>query len=85
MAIKLDVYLKRTQQTLESWLRDNNITHPSEFQPRCAYLGLAASNVDVALAEQILKKPVIVKLDVEQAPLVEKSKAKRRQKDGDAG
>jgi hypothetical protein len=55
MAIKLEVYLKRTEQTMKDWMRANDITNANELLPRCAYLGLAASMSDVALAAQILK------------------------------
>ena len=60
MGIKLDVYLKRTQQDFGKWLIENNVTDASELIARCSYLGLSASNSDVVMAKQLLKnrKPV---------------------------
>lgn len=54
MAIKLNIYLKRTNQTLESWLKDNDIVKVEDFLPRCAFLGLSADNSDVSNTVEIL-------------------------------
>ncbi len=55
MAIKLDVYLTRTQQTLKKWLQDNDVLTASDLASKCSYLGLACTSVDIALADKILK------------------------------
>lgn len=55
MAIKLDVYLKRTNQTLSEWMDANGVTKPEELLPRCAYVGLAAGPADVVLAKEVFK------------------------------
>lgn len=56
MAIKLSIYLKRTNQTLESWLKNNDIVKVEDFLPRCAFLGLSADNSDVSSTVEILLK-----------------------------
>lgn len=76
--IKLQVYLKRTEQTMEQWLRDNEITDPSDLLPRCAYLGLAADASDVALAEQALK--ALTPPSPEAAPISSEEKKGRKKK-----
>jgi hypothetical protein len=70
MAIKLDVYLTRTQQSLEKWLYDNDITSAADLAPKCSYFGLACSTVDIALADKILKakkeQHVVVQQEVQE-------------------
>lgn len=83
MGIKLDIYLKRTGQTLEGWLDANGVTKAEEFLPRCAYIGLSAGAVDSASVAAIFKKrkqdavppapPPVVETPVEPKP---KSKKK---------
>lgn len=54
MGIKFDVFLKRTGQSLADWLVANHVDRVEEFQPRCAYVGLTPSAVDVAEVEHVL-------------------------------
>jgi hypothetical protein len=54
MAMKLQIYLKRTEQTLEGWLRDNGVTKVADLEPRCAYLGLSVDPADAAAVDRIL-------------------------------
>lgn len=55
MAIKLEIFLKRTDQTLESWIDGNEVRKPDDLLPRCAYVGLSASPADVAAVKEIFK------------------------------
>lgn len=73
MAIKLDIYLKRTQQTMEDWMRGNSITRADELLPRCAYLGFAAGPADVAIAAQIFKNQQQAKDDTKRDQLAKEA------------
>lgn len=80
MAIQLQIYLKRTQQTLEQWVDANGITKASDVLPRCAYIGLAATNVDVGLVEQLLRGRAEAKTTstVAHPPAEERSRSKKK-------
>lgn len=56
LAIKLEIYLKRTNQTFESWLDANRVTKAEELMSVCSYVGLSASQSDVVQAAEIFKK-----------------------------
>ncbi len=73
MAIKLEIYLKRTEQSLEDWLRANDITKHEDFLPRCAYLGFATNLVDLANVKKILE-PKAPQVQVEQNDKKQKKK-----------
>ena len=66
MAIKLEVYLKRREMSLEEWMRENGVTKASELVPRCDFLGLEALRSDVAQAEQIFKRHAKEREDAEK-------------------
>lgn len=56
MAIKLDIFLKRTGQSIESWLDSNDVTRPEDFSSRCAFIGLTPSAQDVVIVASIFKR-----------------------------
>lgn len=56
MAIKLQVYLKRTNQTLSSWMDANEVSSADDLLSRCAFKGLAGDMTDVAEARLIFEK-----------------------------
>lgn len=60
MAIKLEVYLKRTQQSLREWLSHNDITRIDDLVPRAKYLGFEVGRAEIVEAERIFKEPVVI-------------------------
>jgi hypothetical protein len=84
MAIKIDVFLRRTNQTFEMWLRDNGVTTIDELRERAAFVGLACSAQDIAEAAKILEKrrPATPEVPVEPAQLDAQDEAVDQVSDG---
>ena len=57
MAIKLSIYLKRTEQTLKGWMRNEGIDDPSKLAERAAFLGFSVGPDELREARSILVTP----------------------------
>lgn len=78
MAIKLDVYLKRTEQSFSDWLAANNVAKVEDLQPRAAFLGLSVSLADIAEARRILAIPVVIPTVEIVSDVISEKKQKRK-------
>lgn len=68
MAIKLSIYLKRTEQSVDAWLNNNNIMSLNEVVPKCAFLGLtldadAEHSIKEAFKRKTNKQPQAIEKD----------------------
>lgn len=80
MGMKLSVYLLRTEQKLEEWVVDNDISSIEDFAPRCAFRGLVPDAADVVAVKAIIetRRASVVQQNVEHDVVVEKPKKKKR-------
>ncbi len=80
MAMKLQVYLKRTEQTLEQWMKDNQVNVIEDLIPRCTYVGLSIEPSDLAAVNGILSKVQVqvASVPTEVVDAVEPIKQKRK-------
>lgn len=82
MAMKLQVYLKRTEQTLEQWLKDNQVSAIEELIPRCTYVGLSVEPSDLVAVNSILSKNItkaeVSSIELESVEVVEQVRSKKK-------
>lgn len=69
MAISFRVYLQRTSKTLETWLDENDVTKIEDFVPRCSFVGLSPSAVDIASAAEVFRLRAIPPSPPPSAPI----------------